>query len=73
MRHTDDGIERLIASFRDDFPADVAPAGLNEARWPDAIRRRVVRAPVPVAHLHTRLEHAWVLSVTALAGQRRAG
>jgi hypothetical protein len=51
----------------------MSPAGLNEATWAAAARQlRVGPAPASIAELRQRLKHDWIVSVTALAGQRRS-
>jgi hypothetical protein len=50
------------------------PSGLNEIRWTKTVRRhRTVDMQSAMIGMNSRLEHAWVVSVTALAGRRRTG
>jgi len=49
-------------------------AGLNEIRWTKTVRRhRSMQMRPAIIGINSRLEHAWVVSVTALVGRRRTG
>jgi len=49
-------------------------SGLNEIRWKKPVRsRRSAQMRPAMIGMNSRLEHAWVVSVTALAGRRRTG
>jgi hypothetical protein len=48
--------------------------GPNEVRWAKTVRlSRSIKLRAAMIGMNTRIEHAWVVSVTALAGRRRTG
>jgi hypothetical protein len=69
--HRIDGHAQRSAAFG---TGGIMPSGLNEIRWTKTVRRhRPTQMRPAMIGMNARLEYAWVVSVTALAGRRRTG
>ncbi len=74
MHRATAGVGRVASPIRSFGPSLAPSSGVNEARLPRAkVRAAPPQMRASMSGLHAGMKHAWVVSVTALAGQRRAG